>query len=86
MASLLIRPMPEGYAKDCWIVTGAVYSSEVRYYRKLQDAKRYAKALIQQYKTEGYYPRCITIEERLSDVMQRLPVLETFNDSGINHA
>ena len=62
-----IRKMPEGYLADCWIVTGPIHSSEVRFYRKLEDAEKYAKELIKEFEKENYFPREITIEERLFD-------------------
>lgn len=71
-----IRKMPEGYPSDCWIVTGAIYSSEVRYYRKLKDAQKYAKELIKEFEKEGYYPREIVIEERLFDITSIINIIE----------
>ena len=73
-----IRYMPEGYLADSWIVTGAIHSTEVRFYRKLPDAKRYAKELIEALHKEGYYPSCIIIEQRLADSMAGHKVIEEY--------
>ena len=72
--------MPEGYLADCWIVTGAIHSSEVRYYRKLSDAERYAKELIKAFSKEGYYPSSIIIEQRLADPLGRHKVIDNYNE------
>lgn len=75
-----IRYMPEGYISDCWIVTGAIRNSEIRFYRKLSDAKKYAKELIKEFHKEGYYPSSIVIEQRLADPLGRHKVIEKYNE------
>jgi len=75
-----VRPMPEGYQSDCWIVTGPIHSSEIRYYKKLTDAKRYAKELIAEFNRGSWQPSTITIEERLYDTSSRLPVLTKYTE------
>lgn len=76
MTQIEIRHMPEGYAADCWIVTGPIHSSEIRYYRTLTGAKKYAKDLIKALHNEQYHPRLITIEQRLYDRLSRVKIIE----------
>lgn len=71
--NVIIRPMPDGYAKDCWIVTGAIYSSEVRYYRKYERALAYANKKAKELEEFNCH---ITVEERLFDHSCRHKIIE----------
>ena len=71
--NVIIRSMPEGYPADCWIVTGAIYSSEVRYYRTFSAALKYAN---EKAKELDEFNCHVTVEERLFDWSQRLKIIE----------